>query len=70
MTGSERRTYELRLNGPLGSLLLASVPHAAATQEPRHTLVFTHDDATLRKVVQRLVDAGVELESVRQVTTR
>ena len=62
--------YELRIKGLLGPVLLGALPHDAVALEPRHTLVVTsgEDGADLLDVLQVLVDTGVEVEAVREIT--
>ena len=62
--------YELRINGLLGPVLLGALPHDAVALEPRHTFVVTsgEDGADLLDVLQLLVDTGVEVEAVREIT--
>jgi hypothetical protein len=63
--------YELRVNGLLGPVLLGALPHDAFALEPRHTFVVTsgEDGADLLDVLQLLVETGVEVDAVREVTT-
>ena len=65
----ERGTYEVRINGLLGPLLLGVLPHAAVSFEPRHTLVVTTGTggSDLLSVVQVLVESGAEVDSVREL---
>ena len=62
--------YELRIKGLLGPVLLGALPHDAVALEPRHTLVVTSGDdgADLLDVLQLLVDTGVEVDAVREIT--
>jgi hypothetical protein len=62
--------YELRINGLLGPVLLGALPHEAVAHEPRHVVVMTsgEDGADLLDVLQLLVDTGVEVEAVREIT--
>ena len=62
--------YELRINGLLGPVLLGALPHDAVSLEPRHTVVMTtgEDGADLLDVLQLLVDTGVEVEAVREIS--
>jgi|1186.fasta_scaffold23082_2 hypothetical protein len=65
-------TYELRVRGHLGPVVLSALPHSAVTRVPEHTmLVLTSDadDSRLVDVVRRLLDAGLEIESVRRSST-
>jgi hypothetical protein len=68
--GSDLATYELRVRGRLGPLLLSAVPHAAAAHLPRHTLVITarSDAQDLVEIVRLIVAAGLEVEGVREST--
>jgi hypothetical protein len=67
--GDGRESYEVRINGLLGPLLLKAVPHAAVSQAPGHTLLVTggQDGADLLDVLQMLVDIGAEVDSVREI---
>ena len=61
-------SYELKVNGLLGPLLLGALPHAAASLEPRNTLVLTGGTGTdLLDVLQLLADHGVQIDSVREI---
>ena len=62
--------YELRIKGLLGPVLLGALPHDAVALEPRHTLLVTSgaDGADLLDVLQLLVDTGVEVDAVREIT--
>jgi len=62
--------YELRIKGLLGPVLLGALPHDAVAFEPLHTLVVTSgaDGADLLDVLQLLVDTGVEVDAVREIT--
>ena len=62
--------YELRIKGLLGPVLLGALPHEAVALEPWHTLVVTSgaDGADLLDVLQLLVDTGVEVDAVREIT--
>jgi hypothetical protein len=64
------RAYELRIKGLLGPVLLGALPHDAVALEPGHTLVVTsgEDGADLLDVLQLLVDTGVEVDAVREIT--
>jgi len=63
--------YELRIKGLLGPVLLGALPHDAVALEPRHTLVVTsgEDGGDLLDVLQVLVDTGVEVDAVREITS-
>ena len=71
MTEQDQRpdlgTYELRVNGLLGPLLLSALPHAAATPVPRHTMIITQRSVALVEIVRQLVATGLEVESVRGI---
>ncbi|MGZ4638766.1 MAG: hypothetical protein ACXV2J_06875 [Actinomycetes bacterium] len=71
MTEQDQRpdlgTYELRVNGLLGPLLLSALPHAAATRVPRHTMIITQRSDDLVEIVRQLVATGLEVESVRGI---
>jgi hypothetical protein len=65
-----RASYELRVNGLLGPVLLGALPHAAVSRAPRHVLRVTVDeDADLLDVLQAIVETGVEVDAVREVST-
>ena len=66
----DRCAYEIRMKGLLGPLLLETLTYAAVSHEPRHTLVVTSavGDRDLVDVLQLLVDTGVEVDSVREVS--
>ncbi len=70
--GPDRSTgaYELRIKGLLGPVLLGALPHDAVVLEPWHTLVVTSgaDGSDLLDVLQLLVDTGVEVDAVREIT--
>ncbi len=74
MTGSgpeeAAECYEVRLDGLLGPLLLATLPHTAASLESRNTVVLAQSAGgrELVDVLQLLLDSGLEVESVREVT--
>ena len=61
---------EVRIDGLLGPLLLATLPHTAASLESRNTVVLAPGEAgrELVDVLQLLLDSGLEVESVREVT--
>jgi hypothetical protein len=65
----ERQAYELRISGLLGPLLLGSLPHAAVSLEPRHTVVVTGQPGgrDVLDLLRLLVEAGVEVDSVREI---
>ena len=62
--------YEVRLDGLLGPLLLATLPHTAASLESRNTLVLAPGEGgrELVDVLQLLLESGLEVESVREIT--
>ena len=62
--------YELRIKGLLGPVLLGALPHDAVALEPWHTLVVTSgkDGADLLDVLKLLVDTGVEVDAVREIS--
>ena len=65
-----RAAYELRINGLLGPVLLGALPHAAVSRASRHTLRVTVDEgAGLVDVLQAIVDTGVEVDAVREIST-
>ena len=64
----ELGTYEVRVSGPLGPLLLASLPHTAAARVEGQTVLITEaDNHDLVDVLARIVGSGLEVESVRHV---
>ena len=66
-----RAAYELRINGVLGPVLLGALPHAAVSLAPRHTLRVTVDEGDdLIDVLRAIVDTGVEVDAVREITDR
>ena len=65
------RTYELRVRGSLGPLLLSAIPHAAVARVPEHSLLMVRagsDDKDLVEIVRQMVALGVEIQSVRGTT--
>ena len=65
-----RAAYELRINGLLGPVLLGALPHAAVSRAPSHTLRVTVDEgADLLDVLQAIVDTGVEMDAVLEIST-
>jgi hypothetical protein len=68
----ELGTYELRVQGQLGPLMLSALPHAAATRLPAHTLLVTEelDERDLVEIVRLIVEKGYVVESVRTATRR
>ena len=68
--GTDLGTYELRVHGHLGPLLLSALPHAAASRVPGHTLLIVErsEDRDLVDILQQVVAAGLEVESVRETT--
>ncbi len=65
-------TYEVRVHGVLGPLLLSAVPHVAAARVPGHTLLITEesDERDLVEIIRLIVETGLEVESVRETTRR
>jgi uncharacterized membrane protein HdeD (DUF308 family) len=63
-------TYELRVQGLLGPLLLSSLPHTAARRLPDHSVLITDpsDGRDLVDLMGMIVAEGLEVESVRTVT--
>ena len=63
------RTYELRVRGNLGPLLLSAIPHATVARVPEHTVLVTAGsaDEDLLAIVRLMIDAGVEVESIREI---
>jgi hypothetical protein len=71
MTGTrgEVGTYEIRVHGTLGPLLLSTLPHTAATRVERHSLLITGptSDADLVELMGMIVDSGLEVDSIRAI---
>jgi hypothetical protein len=65
--GGDLATYELRVRGQLGPLLLSALPHFAAQPVPQHTLLVTVGDngRDLIEIMRVLVDTGLDVVSVR-----
>ncbi|MEP7764676.1 hypothetical protein [Sanguibacter sp. 25GB23B1] len=68
-------TYEVRVLGQVGPVLLHAVPHHSSSSDAHHRTVVTRtpDDMTLVDVLAGVLATGARLESVRlrtQVTTR
>jgi hypothetical protein len=63
-------TYEVRVHGELGPVLLSAIPHAAVARVPAHSvLVVAGSDAgDLLEIVRQIVALGVEVDSVRRAT--
>ena len=63
-------TYELRVRGSLGPLLLSAIPHAAAARVSEHTVLVTagSDELDLLEIVRPIVAVGVEVQSVRRMS--
>jgi hypothetical protein len=63
---SDLDSYEIRVHGLLGPLLLSAVPHVAAQPVPRHTLLVT-DGSNGRDLVEimHLISTALEVVSVR-----
>jgi hypothetical protein len=65
-------TYEIRIRGLLGPVLLSALPHAAVSLEPQHSVVLTADVGSdlshVLRLVQCLVDRGVEVDSIRRTS--
>jgi hypothetical protein len=66
--GAELSTYELRVLGQLGPLLLSALPHAVDARVPGHTVLITEasDELDLVEVVRLLVATGLEVDSIRE----
>ena len=67
--GADLGTYELRVQGELGPLLLSVLPHSAVICVPRHSVLVLnagpgHGD--LLEIVRLVVAAGLEIESVHR----
>jgi hypothetical protein len=64
-------TYELRVRGHLGPLLLSAIPHEAAVRVPPRTTLITEasDQRDLVSIVRLIVAAGLELEGIRENTS-
>ena len=57
------------MTGPLGPLLLASLPHTVAARvEGRTVLITEADNHDLVDLLARIVGSGLEVESVRRIT--
>jgi hypothetical protein len=63
-------TYELRVQGNLGPLLLSALPHTAAARVSTHTLLIAEgrDDRDLVEIVRLIVATELEVEIVRETT--
>jgi hypothetical protein len=63
-------TYELRVQGELGPILLSAIPHAAVARVPAHSVLVTEgsDDRDLLEIVRLIMALGVEVDSVRPAT--
>jgi hypothetical protein len=74
MTGqghvNEPATYELRVHGELGPVLLSALPHEAFVRVPEHTVLVTagSDDRDLVELLKLIVALGLEVDSVRRAT--
>jgi hypothetical protein len=62
-------TYEIRVHGLLGPLLLSSLPHTAAARVERHSLIIldSPDGSDLVDVLRLIVGSGLEVDSIRAV---
>ena len=60
-------TYEVRVRGQLGPVLLHAVPHDHASYDPRHRTVVAQapDDVGLVDVLTTVLATGGQLESLR-----
>lgn len=65
--GLSRATYEVRVLGQVGPVLLHAVPHDRASSDARHRTVVTQtsDDVGLVDVLASVVATGTRLESLR-----
>ena len=68
---SDLRTYELRVRGMLGPLLLSAIPHAAVARVPEHSVLMVRapsGDKDLVEIVRQIIALGVEIQSIRATT--
>lgn len=65
-------TYEIRVHGLLGPLLLSTLPHRAATRVEQHSVLLTEasDGPDLVDLLRMIVGSGLEVDSIRAVTPR
>ena len=63
-------TYEIRVHGLLGPLLLSTLPHTAAAQvEPHSLLIMTPSDRADLVDLLRMIDrSGLEVDTIRVVS--
>jgi hypothetical protein len=63
-------TYELRVQGHLGRLLLSALPHTAAVRVSTHTLLIAEgrDDRDLVEIMRLIAATELEVDSVRETT--
>jgi hypothetical protein len=67
---AELGTYELRVQGHLGPLLLSALPHAASVRVPSHTMLIAdgRDDQDLVEIVRLILATDLQVESIRETT--
>ena len=63
-------TYEIRVHGVLGPLLLSTLPHTSATRVEGHSVLITQssDCPDLVELLGMIVGSGLEVESIRAIT--
>lgn len=69
-SGRDRATYEVRVKGALGPVLLSALPHANTRCVPQYTLLISDDtgERNLVEIVRLVIAQGLEFESIRAVT--
>lgn len=72
MNGSDGTvgTYEIRVHGILGPLLLSTLPHTSATRVEGHSVLITEssDGPDLVELLGMIVGSGLEVDSIRAIT--
>lgn len=72
MNGSDGTvgTYEIRVHGVLGPLLLSTLPHTSATRVEGHSVLITEssDCSDLVELLGMIVASGLEVDSIRAIT--
>lgn len=63
-------TYEIRVHGVLGPLLLSTLPHTSATRVERHSVLITEttDGPDVVELLGLIVDSGLEVDSIRAIS--
>ena len=63
-------TYEIRVHGVLGPLLLSTLPHTSATRVEGHSVLITQSSncPDLVELLAMIVGSGLEVESIRAIT--